>query len=199
MASKILDINGLTHLWGKLKSIFDTKADKATTLAGYGITDAKIADGVITLGEATITPLVEHQSLDGVVPITRKVNDKALSADITLTYSDVGAAPEVHDHNTVYYTKTEIDGKLTGAFHYKGTKSTFAALPTEGNEVGDVWNIETADVENDIKAGDNVAWTGTAWDVLSGVVDLSAYMKTADLVMITNDEIDGVIAANPVA
>lgn len=39
------------------------KADKATTIAGYGITDAKIEGGVITLGEQTITPLTEHQSL----------------------------------------------------------------------------------------------------------------------------------------
>lgn len=31
------------------------KADKSTTLAGYGITDAKIANGVITLGEQSIT------------------------------------------------------------------------------------------------------------------------------------------------
>lgn len=38
-------------------------ATKATTLAGYGITDAKIEDGVITLGTQTITPLTEHQSL----------------------------------------------------------------------------------------------------------------------------------------
>ena len=36
------------------------KADKATTLSGYGITDAKIANGVITLGTATITPLTAH-------------------------------------------------------------------------------------------------------------------------------------------
>jgi len=38
------------------------KADKATTLAGYGITDAKIANGVITLGSNTITPLTSHNS-----------------------------------------------------------------------------------------------------------------------------------------
>lgn len=36
---------------------------KPTTLAGYGITDAKIANGVITLGSNTITPLTSHQSL----------------------------------------------------------------------------------------------------------------------------------------
>lgn len=40
------------------------KADKATTLAGYGITDAKIASGTITLGSNTITPLTSASTLD---------------------------------------------------------------------------------------------------------------------------------------
>lgn len=35
----------------------------------------------------------------GAVPTTRKVNNKALSADITLSYSDVGAANERHNHS----------------------------------------------------------------------------------------------------
>ena len=34
-----------------------------TTLSGYGITDAKIASGVITLGNNTITPLTSHQTV----------------------------------------------------------------------------------------------------------------------------------------
>ena len=38
------------------------KADKATTLAGYGITDAKIANGTITLGSNNITPLTSIPS-----------------------------------------------------------------------------------------------------------------------------------------
>lgn len=41
------------------------KADKATTLAGYGITDANINNGVITLGSNTITPLTSHQDISG--------------------------------------------------------------------------------------------------------------------------------------
>lgn len=36
--------------------------NKPTTLAGYSITDAKIANGVITLGSNTITPLTAHQT-----------------------------------------------------------------------------------------------------------------------------------------
>lgn len=42
------------------------KADKATTLAGYGITDAKIVSGTITLGNQSITPLTQHQDLSGI-------------------------------------------------------------------------------------------------------------------------------------
>lgn len=36
-----------------------------TTLAGYGITDVKIEGGVITIGNATITPLTQHQDISG--------------------------------------------------------------------------------------------------------------------------------------
>ena len=41
------------------------KADKATTLAGYGITDAKIEGNKITLGANSITPLTQHQDISG--------------------------------------------------------------------------------------------------------------------------------------
>lgn len=40
-----------------------TAGTNPTTLSGYGITDAKIANGVITLGTNSITPLTSHQSL----------------------------------------------------------------------------------------------------------------------------------------
>lgn len=51
--------------------------DTPTTLAGYGIVDAKIADGVITLGTDTITPVVS-------------VNGKT-GGTIVLSAADVGA------------------------------------------------------------------------------------------------------------
>lgn len=40
-----------------------TSGTNPTTLAGYGITDAKIASGTITLGSNSITPLTSHQSV----------------------------------------------------------------------------------------------------------------------------------------
>ena len=41
------------------------KADKETTLKGYGITDAKIEGSTITLGANSITPLTKHQDISG--------------------------------------------------------------------------------------------------------------------------------------
>lgn len=73
------------------------------------------------------------------------------------------------------YTKSEIDGKLTGAFHYKGSVETYAELPAEDLQVGDVWNVVQASPEHHVNAGDNVAWNGSAWDALCGIVDLSGY------------------------
>ena len=48
-----------------IKAAIDAKANLATTLSGYGITDAKISNGVITLGSNTITPLTSHQDVSG--------------------------------------------------------------------------------------------------------------------------------------
>ena len=57
--------------------------DKPTTIAGYGITDAKIENGTITLGNQTITPLTS-------APVT-SVNSK--TGAVVLTANDVGALP----------------------------------------------------------------------------------------------------------
>lgn len=66
---------------------------------------------------------------------------------------------------------------LTTVYQYKGSVATYAALPTTGQKVGDVWNVETADPDHGIKAGDNVAWDGAQWDILGGNHDLSGYAK----------------------
>lgn len=93
-----------------LKNSIDTKANKASTLDGYGITDA--------------------------------------------------------------YTKTEIDGKISSVFRYKGSVNTYDDLPESGQVIGDVYNI--------LDTGSNYAWDGTKWDKLSETVDLSPYLTKQD-------------------
>ena len=65
---------------------------------------------------------------------------------------------------------------------YKGTKATVDALPTTGNKTGDVWHV-TAD-------GGEYAWSGTAWEELGSVMDLSDYVEDTDMVAITSTEIN---------
>ncbi len=77
------------------------KADKATTLLGYGITDAKIANGVITLGGNTITPITSHQSLSAYAKLT-DLAPYAKSADLATvatsgSYNDLKNKPTIPD------------------------------------------------------------------------------------------------------
>lgn len=80
------------------------------------------------------------------------------------------------DFNNPHKVTAEQLG-LTTVYRYKGSVATYADLPTTGQKVGDVWNIETADPDHGIKAGDNVAWDGAQWDILGGNHDLSGYAQ----------------------
>lgn len=71
------------------------KADSATTLAGYGITDAKIENGTITLGSNTITPLTAHQSLSNYVTLDGNqtiTGEKTFSGDKRIKFKQSAAA-----------------------------------------------------------------------------------------------------------
>lgn len=80
------------------------------------------------------------------------------------------------DFNNPHKVTAEQLG-LTTVYQYKGSVETYADLSTTGQKVGDVWNIETADPDHGIKAGDNVAWDGAQWDILGGNHDLSGYAQ----------------------
>ena len=77
------------------------------------------------------------------------------------------------DASTLASAKAYADGKVAGAYRYKGTVASKEALPASGNVEGDVWNV-SAD-------GMNYAWTGTEWDALGASVDLSAYYTKAEV------------------
>lgn len=82
--------------------------------------------------------------------------------------------------------KSYIDDKLSVVYKFKGTKETYAQLPTTGNENGDVWNVESAQgtmgEPGYVPAGTNYAWNAdeSEWDALGGTIDLSVYATSAD-------------------
>lgn len=65
-----------------------------------------------------------------------------------------------------YYNKSQVDSKFTSVYIFKGSVDTFEDLPTEGNVIGDVWNVR----KNDI----NYAWTSEGWDALGGTAELAS-------------------------
>lgn len=65
-----------------------------------------------------------------------------------------------------YYNKSQVDSKFTSVYIFKGSVDTIEDLPTEGNVIGDVWNVR----KNDI----NYAWTSEGWDALGGTAELAS-------------------------
>lgn len=102
-----------------------------------------------------------REDLQWVTP--EKFDDSQIQQDIESLKNNKANISEV-------YNKQEIDGKLAGAFHFKGSVASVAELP-ENAQQGDVYNDETT--------GANFAFDGTQWDKLSETIDLSVfYTKT---------------------
>lgn len=86
---------------------------------------------------------------------------------------------------------SDLSDELTSIYTYKGSKATYADLPSTGNEVGDVWNVEAAyTVDGKTYAeGTNWAWNGESWNALAGSIDLSGYV-TSEEVSVIEDNIN---------
>lgn len=175
-----------------------TLPDATTAIKGGVIvgTNISVSSGTISVANAST-------SAKGVVQLSNSTSSASTSTAATanavkiaydLANGKQSPATTLSGYGiTDAYTKTEVDGLVSGVLHYKGTKDTYAALPATGNTTGDVWNITAADKANGVNAGDNVAWNGTTWDVLAGTVDLSAYVLASDV--ITNAQIDTICAS----
>lgn len=80
-----------------------TAGTNPTTLSGYGITDAKISNGVITLGANSITPLTSHQSLSNYY--TKGEVNSQISSIPKFAIAVVTDLPTKNISNTTIYLK----------------------------------------------------------------------------------------------
>lgn len=119
---------------------------------------------------------------------TIKGNITSIESDITELQGSLGSAEgdiaavtnALDAHKADYDNPHKVTAAQLGlatVYKYKGSVETYADLPTSDQQVGDVWNVETADPDHGIKAGDNVAWDGAQWDILGGNHDLSGYAQ----------------------
>lgn len=157
----------MTALIAKLNGLFVRKEDgKVLSSNDYTNEEKDKLAGVADGANKYVLPAATSSVLGGV------------KAGENVTISEDGTISAVQ--GTVDLTPYAKKSDLTTVYKYRGSVDTYADLPTNGQAVGDVYNVVAADSANGVNAGDNLAWNGNTWDNLSGVVDLSAYIKAAD-------------------
>lgn len=204
--SKYLDSNGLLYLWNsKIKPALakyvplaggtmtgKLKLSGAPTEDMDAATKKYVDDSVASAGGGDMLKSVYDTNGNGIVDNAEKVGGHTVGKDVPkdavftdTTYENATAnSPglmSAADYAKLagfspasdYAKKSDI----SGLYKYKGSKASYSLLPTEGNEVGDVWNVEDT--------GMNYAWTGEAWDALGAAFEIEA---------ITNGEIDTITA-----
>lgn len=119
---------------------------------------------------------------------TIKGNITSIEGDITELQESLGNAEgdittvknALDAHKADYNNPHKVTAAQLGlatVYKYNGSVETYADLPTSKQQIGDVYNVKQADPDHNIEAGDNVAWDGTAWDILAGDTDLSGYAQ----------------------
>lgn len=144
---------------------FDDLTAHPITLDGYGITDANIASGTITLGSNTISPVTAITWDSNGKKLTRTINGEAADVVTAATLrTDLGLSNALHFIGVTSTTLT--DGSTTSTLT---AKSTGSLTKTSGFVDGDI-----------VMDGDQLreyVWSGNAWRLL-GITTSTAYSKT---------------------
>lgn len=208
--AKYLDENGLLYFWQKIKNLFAQKTDLpgvvSKTAAGLApklpnetaTTKFLRQDGSwevptgTTYDPATADPLMDGTAAVG-TSVKYAREDHVHPSDSTKVDKVTGMGLSSNDYTTTEKNKLAAFGdastyalksEITGMYKYKGSVATASALPSTGQSVGDVYNIEAASSYGG--AGMNVAWNGTAWDPLGEIFTITA---------VSNSDIDTIVAS----
>lgn len=171
------------------------QAETATTQATNASNSESQASGYKTAASNSATAAASSASSASASATNAKAamntaNTAASSASTSATSASTSASNASKSEVAAKTAQAEAErardeansalAKISGALKYMGQVDNYNDLPSTGNSKGDTWNVVNADPSHHIKAGDNVAWNGTEWDDLSGVVDLSAYAEKTD-------------------
>ena len=192
---KFLDNNGLLYFGQKIVNAF-VKKDGSKVLSDNNYTTAE-KEKLAGLNNYTL-PEASANTLGGVkVGAGLEINSGVLSAtgggtadsvDLSNVQNKPTKLSEFQNDSgfqTASDVQSAINSAVSSAYKYKGSVANQEALP-QSPELGDVYNLEDT--------GANVAWDGEKWDNLGMTIDLSGYVQEDDLVAITNQEIDTIVA-----
>lgn len=202
---KFVSKENLAYLVTRLKAFFvsDVSVSGATITVTKGGTPTSSTIPNVTDEANGLMTAADKSKLDGIADgaqpnVIEGVTVGGTAVTVTDKVASLPAYPsKVSEltNDSEYQTKSDLDsaiGALGVVLKYKGTKQTYADLPSTGNKEGDVWNVVEAN--GTTPAGTNYAWDGSKWDALGGSVDLSGYVQGSDLQPLTDAEIDAMFA-----
>lgn len=165
----------LNVILGKIAKWF---TDLGTMAFKSSVAKSDLANDVQTsLGKAD-SALQSYTETDPTVPAWAKASQKP-----SYTADEVGALPSsTHIPSTVAELTDSgnyaLKSDMTNVYKYKGSKATYDDLPSTGNTAGDVYNVE--------ESGMNYGWTGSAWDALGQLFEITS---------LQNSDIDTILAS----
>ena len=110
---------------------------------------------------------------DGYAALINEKADYSTVASLSSAVSQNTSNIALKANSSDVYTKAEVDGKVSSSMHFKGTLASVENLPSENQEIGDMYNV--------LSTGDNYAWDGSKWDKLSETIDLSVYYTKTEI------------------
>ena len=171
MADSFLNKSGLTRLWGKIKAALGSKADKSTTLLGYGITNAYTKTEVDT-----------------------KVNAKANSASTLSGYGITDAYTKT-EVNTELNKKENSSNKVTSwqstpdNTHYPSEKLVKDGLNGKANSSHTHTKSQITDFPSSMPASDVYSWAKASSKPSYGISEISGLQSALDGKEVTSNKV----------
>lgn len=188
-----------------VRTAVDGKANSATTLAGYGITDAYTkaeVDAAIETGTALTIDDAPTSGSDHLVKsggvytaINNATSGKAPLESPTFTGTPTAPTPNSWDNSTAIATTAYVRAKMAEITTF--SVAVLAELPETG-EINCIYFIPNSGTSGNVY--DEYMWvsnqSGMGWEKIGTTeVDLSNYMLKTDMEAITNSEIDTIVAS----
>lgn len=208
MANKLIDSTILNYFKQQLDKLFVKQVSgKGLSTNDYTSAEKEKLSGIASGAQANV---IESVKVNGTalsvtskaVNVTVPTKTSQLQNDSTyVKKSEIPTKVSEFNNDMSYVTANNIivmlkdyalKSDVSSMYKYKGSVDSYAKLPTSGQTVGDSYNVKSADSSHGIRKGDNVVWTGTEWDVLSGTVDMSGYMDKTSYTIATSTDIDAI-------
>lgn len=206
---KYLDNNGLIYLWSKVKSlVLNSKVTKTSELtndsnfvtdANYVHTDNNLTNALVTkinnAGDSSFSgsynDLTNKPSLDGTT-ISGALTKASLGIAST---SDIPTNNNQLTNGAGYQTASQVNSLISSAIAgIQGISySIVATLPATG-EAGVIYLISNSGSNSNVY--DEYIYVNNGFEKIGTTdIDLTGFVQTTDLVAITNNEIDTIVAS----